>query len=301
MQRPGEKINHALVFQGPQGTGKDTIVEGVIPAIGPWNCQEVSPDQILGGFNSFVESVIVRVSEARDLGDRDRYRFFDHMKAYTAAPPTVLRVNKKHIREYQIPNVCGVIITTNYVDGVYLSADDRRHFVAWTEKAKEDFTEEYWNELYAWFEKEGYRNVAAYLAQPDILSDFNPKAPPPKTAAFWAVVDAGRAPEDAELADVLEQLGDPEAVTLAMLVSEIRDSFDTDAPPDLADWLEDRRNGRQIPHRMEAVGYMRVPNTGAKDGRWKVDGRRVAVYARRELSVQDRIAAVTRVVKGGPS
>ena len=117
VQRPGEKINHALVLQGAQGTGKDTIIEGAIPAIGSWNCRETSPQQILGDFNGFVEGVIVRVSEARDLGERDRFRFYEHMKTYAAAPPTVLRVNKKHIRQYQVPNVCGLVITTNYRDG----------------------------------------------------------------------------------------------------------------------------------------------------------------------------------------
>ena len=295
LQRPGEKINHALVLQGAQGTGKDTIVEGVIPGIGPWNCQEVSPEQILGGFNSFLESVIIRVSEARDLGDRDRYRFFDHMKTYIAAPPMVLRVNKKHLREYQIPNVCGVIITTNYVDGVYLSADDRRHFVAWTEKTKEDFDEEYWNDLYAWFEREGYRNVAAYLARLDI-SDFNPKAPPPKTDAFWAVVDAGRAPEDAEFADVLDQLGGPDAVTLSMLVAKAEENFDSGSEDDFATWLRDRRNNKKIRHRMEGVGYLSVRNKGAKDGRWKIGGKNVVVYSLRELSVRERIEAAERLV-----
>jgi hypothetical protein len=30
--------------------------------------------------------VILRVSEARDLGDYDRYAFHDHMKVYIAAP-----------------------------------------------------------------------------------------------------------------------------------------------------------------------------------------------------------------------
>ena len=34
----------------------------------------------------------------------------------------------------------------------------------------------------------------------------DPKAPPPKTPAFWDIVDASRAPEDAELADVIDAL-----------------------------------------------------------------------------------------------
>src|SRR5215208_5703916 len=52
------------------------------------------------------------------------------MKAYTAAPPDVLRVDEKNLREYSIPNVCGVIITSNHkTNGIHLPADDRRHYL----------------------------------------------------------------------------------------------------------------------------------------------------------------------------
>ena len=105
VQRPYEKINHALVFGGAQGTGKDTLLVPVKQAIGPWNFSEVSPQQMLGRFNGFLKSVICRVSEARDLGDVDRYAFYDHLKTYITAPPDVLRVDEKNIREYSVPNV----------------------------------------------------------------------------------------------------------------------------------------------------------------------------------------------------
>ena len=96
---------------------------------------------MLGRFNGFLKSVILRVSEARDLGEFDRFAFYDHMKALTAAPPDVLRVDEKNRAEYAIPNVTGVIITTNHkTDGIYLPADDRRHFVAWSDLDKIDFT-----------------------------------------------------------------------------------------------------------------------------------------------------------------
>jgi hypothetical protein len=111
VQRPHEKINHALVFGGAQGIGKDTILEPLKAAIGPWNFEEVNPKQVLGRFNGFLKSVILRVSELRDLGEVDRYAFYDAMKAYTAAPPDVLRVDEKHLREYSVFNVCGVILT----------------------------------------------------------------------------------------------------------------------------------------------------------------------------------------------
>ena len=49
------------------------------------------------------------MSEIRDLGDVNRFTFYDHSKALFASPPEVLRVNEKHIREYDIMNCVGFI------------------------------------------------------------------------------------------------------------------------------------------------------------------------------------------------
>jgi len=62
VQRPHEKINHALYLGGTQGIGKDTLVEPVKHAIGPWNFGEASPIQVLGRFNGFLKSVILRIA-----------------------------------------------------------------------------------------------------------------------------------------------------------------------------------------------------------------------------------------------
>lgn len=284
LQAPHEKINHALVLGGPQGIGKDTLLEPVKRAVGPWNVAEPSPLQLMGRFNGFAKSVILRISEAHDLGDVDRYQFYEHLKVYAAAPPDVLRVDEKNLREYNVLNCCGVIITTNHkTDGIYLPADDRRHYVAWSSLTKDDFDDAYWNSLWSWYDSHGDRHVAAYLADLD-LTRFNPKAPPPKTEAFWDIVNASRAPEDAELADVLEQLGDPDFTTLARIASQ--------ADQDFCDWLKDRKNRRIIPHRFEACGYVPVRNPYAEDGLWKLGGRRMAVYAKSSIPLSDQIAGV---------
>ena len=98
-------------------------------------------------------------------------------------------------------------MTTNHkTDGIFLPADDRRHCVAWSDAKQEDFHRGLLERpLRRWYESGGFGHVATYLAESD-LSGFNPKAPPPKTPAFWAIVDANRATEDAELADVLDKL-----------------------------------------------------------------------------------------------
>jgi hypothetical protein len=284
-QRPHEKTNHALVLGGLQGIGKDTLIEPVKRAVGPWNVAELSPQHLLGRFNGFVKSVILRVNEARDLGAIDRFAFYDHMKAYTAAPPDVLRVDEKNLREYSVLNCCGVIITTNHLaDGIFLPADDRRHYVAWSELTKDDFTPEYWTRMWSWYKEGGDRDVAAYLAQLDI-SGFDPKAPPPKTPAFWTIVDANRAPEDAELADVLDDLGNPQATTLARVQNK--------ATGDFGAWLRDRKNRRTIAYRFEQCGYVPVRNGAAKSGLWMIKGKRQVVYAKACLSLRDQLAAAS--------
>jgi hypothetical protein len=286
VQRPQEKINHALVLGGDQGIGKDTLLEPVKHAIGPWNFQEVSPQQIIGRFNSFLKSVILRVSEARDLGDYDRFGFYDHMKTYTAAPPDTLRIDEKHLREYNIPNCCGVIITTNHkTDGIYLSEDDRRHFVAWSSRQKEDsrFQGRYWNDLWRWFEAGGTAHVTAYLHQHDI-SKFDAKAPPRKTAAFWSIVDGNRPAEEAELADAIDKLENADAFTLIQLRNVSSDTS-------LADWLDDRKNRRTVPYRLEKCGYVPVRNDVAKDGLWVINQKRQAIYAKASLPLRGQHSA----------
>ena len=287
VQRPAEKINHALVLGGAQGVGKDTLIEPVKRAVGPWNVHEVSPQQLLGRFNGFIKSVILRVNEARDLGDVNRFQFYDHLKAYTAAPPDVLRVDEKNLREYSVPNCCGVIITTNHkTDGIFLPADDRRHFVAWSDLTKDSFDADYWAKIWSWYDRGGDSHVAAYLSSLD-LSGFAAKAPPPKTAAFWDIVDTSRAPEDAELADVLDQLDNPDAVTLARV--------QTMAAADFELWIKDRKNRRQLPYRFEQCGYVPVRNEAAHDGLWKIGDRRQVVYGKAGLSERDRLKAARKL------
>jgi len=299
VQRPADKINHALMLGGNQGIGKDTLLEPVKHAVGPWNFSEVSPTQMLGRFNGYLKSVILRVSEARDLGESNRFAAYDHTKTYAAAPPDTLRVDEKNLREHYVINCCGVIITSNYkTDGIYLPADDRRHYVAWSDLTKDDFTKQYWQGLWKWYANGGIKHVAAYLAKLD-LRKFDPKAPPPKTEAFWAIVNANRAPEESDLADIIEKLDNPVALTLNQVIAKADETFSA--------WLEDMKNRRAIPHRFEMVGYAPVRNKDAESGLWRIDrvrnryvdkrpcpyieSERQVIYAQKTLSLRDQLKA----------
>jgi hypothetical protein len=164
--------------------------------------------------------------------------------------------------------------------------------VAWSPVTKESFPNDFWQNHWRWYENGGLEHVAAYLHGYD-LTGFDPKAPPPKTNAFWDIVDANRAPEESEMADTLDRLGNPPATTLAEIAAAA-------SMTDLYHWINELKNRRVIPHRLEKCGYVRVGNSTTKDHLWVVDGKRQVIYVQADLPRADQIKAAEALVRRGP-
>ena len=154
---------------------------------------------------------------------------------------------------------------------------------------KEEFSENYWNALWRWYESGGYSHVAAFLRDFDLTS-FDPKAPPKKTSAFRDIVGANCAPEETELADAIDALGNPTVLTLKLIATKAECEFGM--------WLADRRNRRAIPHRLESCGYVPVRNPTAGDGYWKIENKRMPVYGRKDRTERERLAAAAALTGG---
>jgi hypothetical protein len=105
-------------------------------------------------------------------------------------------------------------------------------------------------------------------------------------------VDASRAPEDAELADILDDMNNPDATTLIKIGLRA-------AGKEIEGWLKDRKNRRLIPHRLEKCGYIPVRNDFAKDGLWKIGGSRQVIYVKSALSITERIRAANDLMGEG--
>jgi len=304
VQKPWEKINHALMLGGVPGIGKDALLAPVRHAVGPANFHDIAPGDVLADFNPFRKSVVLRISEARDLGDINRFAFYESTKTLAAAPPETLRINEKHIREYLVPNVCGVIITTNYKsDGIYLPADDRRHYVAWSPWTESPYQDDrnFFNRLFEWYETDdlaGYRHINTFLQRFD-LSGFDAKSPPPKTQAFWDIVEASSSPQDAELRDAIDALGREKHLNVAageavkaFTIDEIR----AHANGHLLPFLNDPKNIRLIASRFEKLNYTPVRDmTTNTTGFWRVANRRQRIYGHSRLSERDRIDAAQKL------
>jgi hypothetical protein len=296
IQRPAEKINHGLLLGGDQCIGKDTILEPVKRGVGAWNWQETTPKGMTGQFTAYVQGVVLRVSEVHDLGDVTRYQFYDMMKTLTASPPDTLSVNRKHQNVYSVLNVVGVIFTTNHkTDGLYLPANDRRTYCAWSPAKQEEFDPSYWNRHWHWYAHEGgIEKVVHHLSTLD-LSAFDPKATPRKTEWFWEIAAVGRSPESGPISDVLDKIAAeakgkqvedvteedwPSAITVPMLAEA--------SPLWLAEWFEAVKNAKLISHRLTDLGFVIFPNPERKDGRWLVKSTKRTVYVREILDQNAR-------------
>jgi hypothetical protein len=293
VQKPDLKINHGIVLGGAPGIGKDTLIAPLREAVGPWNFAEIRPSELISQYNPYVQSVILRINEAHDLGDIKHVAFHEATKNLMTSPPEMLPCNDKYARRHNVLNALGVIITTNHrTNGIFLPADDRRHFVMWSEATKEKIAEDlgprFFTEMWTWYTRGGFRDIAAYLNTLD-LGDFSRTEPPPKTPAFYEIVYANQNSEDAELADAIERLGNPLVLTLSLILSR--------ADSNLQEMAKDPRGKNSIRFKLERAGYVSVANPNANDGLWKVGGRRQKIWAAKDLSLVGRGEAAEALVK----
>jgi hypothetical protein len=68
------------------------------------------------------------------------------------------------------------------------------------------------------------------------------------------------------MADALDSLGNPAAVTLHDIITHA-------GTPRFGEWLGDRKNSRRIPHRLEVCGYTPIRSRHTKYGHWVIKGR----------------------------
>jgi hypothetical protein len=112
------------------------------------------------------------------------------------------------------------------------------------------------------------------------LTNFDPKAEPPKTNAFWDMLQADRGAVFGELADAIDGLGNPPALTIDEL---------TVVAPGL-ECLRDPAKRRATSHQLAECQYIAVRNPVAKtDGLWRINKRRQAIYVRLDLPSEQRV------------
>ncbi len=298
------KINHSLIMgSDKQGIGKDAMLEPIVRILGDWNCKDVTAAQSMDEkFNPHLEALFCRISEANDLGDDDRFKFYERRKAWAVSPPNTITVTDKHVKAHPVVNVVAMVVSGNEKSGFYLPPDDRRNHVNWSDCVPGDFEDGYFIALFDWYDAGGVGHVLVYLKSVD-LSGFDPKAPPPKTAAFYEIVSNAQSTDASELDDLLDYLNQPFSdqrpivVTIPQLIAAAGHRDAGGKFEDALDMLTDKRARKSLAHRLGRSGYTPVQNDGETEGRWRIGGKRVVIYGRKDVPMVDRLDAANELVK----
>ena len=162
----------------------------------------------------------------------------------------------------------------------------------WSTLTKDDFVADYWQRLWGWYDAGGLapRRGLSRRARPLRLRPQGATAQDRRPSGTSSTPAAR--PRTPSSPTCSTSSSNPDAVTLA----QIR----TEADAILDEWLTDRRNRRVISFRLEACGYVSVRNPDDhSDGRWRIRGARVVVYARSQLPPLERLRAARELVQAG--
>lgn len=275
VQRPADKPRFALLICGEEGCGKDTAIDFCVPAIGPWNMANITPQMMVDSFNEFLTKTIIRISETASQKDISKWAFYNSVKVVISGAPDYVVINPKYGQKFGTNMHCGVILTSNHLlEGVFIPHGCRRYdviqaasFADMKLESKAD-RKVYFDNLWAWFHAGGAEHVAAYLHNRDI-SKFSPATGQRETAAFRMAVAGSMAP-DHWLIDILDDLGWPDGVRYDALMAKARAVGETEA---------DVR--RKMSFTLFRNGYEACMNPTSVDGRWKFSRKATTVYIKK--------------------
>ena len=274
VQKPWEKARFALLLAGGQGVGKDTAVEMCCPAIGAWNVSNIDPSALESGFNEYVASTLVRISEAANLHEMNKWAFNESTKVLIAGNPDTAVVNPKYGQKFSVRMFCGVIITTNHLaSGIYIPPDDRRYDViesaTMVEMGLQEETarRQYFSDLWDWYLEGGASHIAAFLHERDI-SGFSASNGQRKTDAHQTVV-AGGMTGDHWLVDIIESMGTPEFLREDWIITKAVANGEK----------ADRLQGKLL-NAIGRMDYQLHRNPDFRHGKWQINGKLVMVFSK---------------------
>lgn len=198
IQNPGERINHALVIQGAQGLGKDSIFKAVAAILGQHNVASVTLPEVESQFNDWMFGrQLIIFQEMLAPGRRAIYN-----KLKTVITDETAQINGKHMPVYRVYNRAAYVFLTNYKHALSIDPDDRRMWV-WHSRMRPQ-PKEYYIEFYKWLaNKLSASYLYNYLVHYD-TSKFSATAHPPMTSGKRLMIRSSSGEVEQYLQDAFE-------------------------------------------------------------------------------------------------
>ena len=181
IQHPGAKMRTALVFHGPQGTGKNLFFEAVMSIYGEYG-RIVDQAAIEDKFNDWASRKLLMIAD-EVVARQELYHVKNKLKSFVTGE--WIRINPKNVAAHDEKNHVNLVFLSNESQPLVLEKDDRRYTVIHTpEKLTTEFYQQVRDELI-------HGGVAAlhhYLLNLD-LGEFDEHSKPPMTSAKTNLIE----------------------------------------------------------------------------------------------------------------
>lgn len=188
IQRPGAKMHTALVFHGPQGTGKNLFFEAYMKIFGRY-ARVLGQEALEDKFNSDWAEAKLFILADEVLARQEMFQVKNRLKGFITGD--TIRVNPKNVAAHNERNQMNIVFLSNERQPLVLEPDDRRHCVVWVPPA---LPESYFDEVVAEISAGGVAALHHYLLNRD-LSAFHVAKKPPLTGAKGDLVTQGTSSE----------------------------------------------------------------------------------------------------------
>lgn len=198
VQHPEVKINHMIVLGGPEGVGKDFILEPLRWAMGEYS-RVTECEEILAGYTDFlVRTKHLHINEADPINSYEAKRLHTKLKPFAVGMPDTIPMKQRYCPTFCVQNVVNCTLATNTRN--FISAGvTHRYLFLWTNLkmhaqngvVKPEW-QKYWTQAWAWLLHRGGREAVAYELQHRDVSEFNPHMRAPMTPWLSDLIQESR-------------------------------------------------------------------------------------------------------------
>ncbi len=188
VQRPGAKVRFALVFHGPQGTGKNLYWDGFRRILGKYG-KMVGQTELEDRFNGYMSGKLLLIGN--EVVTRAEL-FHNKNKLKWVITEDEIPIRGMHQEVRWESNHANVVFLSNELQPVALEKDDRRHLVIYTPEAEHP---DLYLRVAEFLRQDGCGKFLHYLQSVD-LEGFNEFSKPLMTGAKEALIDLGLKPAE---------------------------------------------------------------------------------------------------------
>lgn len=188
VQRPGAKMRFAMVFHGPQGTGKNLFWDTFRKILGKYG-KMVGQTELEDRFNGYMSGKLLLIGN-EVVTRQELWHNKNKLKWVITEDEIPIRGMHQEVRWES--NHANIVFLSNELQPVALERDDRRHLVVYTPAADDPAL---YARVVAWLKDNGVGKFMHHLLQVE-LGDFDEHTKPMMTVAKESLIELGLKPAE---------------------------------------------------------------------------------------------------------